>query len=483
MKAGVHPITISLHAIGGQGGGVLADWLIAIAREAGWIAQSTSVPGVAQRTGATVYYIELFPRSAIAEREPILALMPMPGDVDLVVAAELMEAGRAVNRGLVTDRTTLVASTSRIYAISEKSGMGDGRFSDAPVLDAIKLAARHLVAFDMEAEAERTGSVISAILLGAIAGSGALPFDRGTYLAAIEASGIAVGTNLAGFAAGYDSAKAAPPSSGIALPVIARSLVAEGERRLIDYQDAGYAALYRDRLARFTKVERADGLLTRELARYLALWMSYEDTARVADLKTRGARFERVRREVGAKPDQIVHITEYLHPRLEELCDSMPASLGAFVLRTPWVSRLIARLFARGHHVTTSKLGGFVLLYFVGSLRRWRRSTLRYRHENGKIEAWLDRVLQVAAKDYPLAVEIARCQRLIKGYGDTYDRGWRNFSLLMARAQAVDAPTLARLRLAALADDEGGALGEAVGTPRGVPPLLNRLKPSELVAG
>jgi indolepyruvate ferredoxin oxidoreductase beta subunit len=482
MKVGVHPITISLHAIGGQGGGVLADWLIAIAREAGWIAQSTSVPGVAQRTGATVYYIELFPLSAIVEREPILALMPMPGDVDLVVAAELMEAGRAVNRGLVTDRTTLVASTSRIYSISEKSGMGDGRFSDAPVLDAIKLAARHLVAFDMEAEAERTGSVISAILLGAIAGSGALPFDRGTYLAAIEASGIAVGTNLAGFAAGYDSAKAAPPSSGIALPVTARSLVAEGERRLIDYQDAAYAALYRDRLARFAEVERADGLLTRELARYLALWMSYEDTARVADLKTRGARFERVRREVGAKPDQIVHITEYLHPRLEELCDSMPASLGAFVLRTLWLSRLIARLFARGRHVTTSNLGGFLLLYVVGSLRRWRRSTLRYRHENGKIEAWLDHVLKVAAKDYPLAVEIARCQRLIKGYGDTYDRGWRNFSVLMARAQAVDAPMLARLRLAALADDEGGALGEPVGTAGGAAPPVDRLKPSELDA-
>jgi indolepyruvate ferredoxin oxidoreductase beta subunit len=483
MKAGVHPITISLHAIGGQGGGVLADWLIAIARDAGWIAQSTSVPGVAQRTGATVYYIELFPLSAIADREPILALMPMPGDVDLVVASELMEAGRAVNRGLVTDRTTLVASTSRIYAISEKSGMGDGRFSGAPVLDAIKLAARHLVAFDMEAEAERTGSVISAVLLGAIAGSGALPFDRGTYLAAIEASGIAVGTNLAGFAAGYDAAQAAPPAPGIALPVTARSLVAEGERRLIDYQDAAYAALYRDRLARFAGVERADGLLTRELARYLALWMSYEDTARVADLKTRGARFERVRREVGAKPGQIVHITEYLHPRLEELCDSMPASLGAFVLRTLWISRLIARMFARGRHVTTSKLGGFLLLYFVGSLRRWRRSTLRYWHENGKIEAWLDLVLRVAARDYPLAVEIARCQRLIKGYGDTYDRGWRNFSVLMARAQAVDAATLARLRLAALADDEGGALGEAAGAPGGAAPSVNRLEPSEFVAG
>ncbi|MDB5583119.1 MAG: putative indolepyruvate:ferredoxin oxidoreductase oxidoreductase protein [Bradyrhizobium sp.] len=470
MKTGVQPLTISLHALGGQGGGVLADWLIAIAREAEWIAQSTSVPGVAQRTGATVYYIELFPQSAIGERQPVLALMPMPGDVDLVVASELMEAGRAINRGLVTERTTLVASTSRVYAISEKSGMGDGRFADAPVVDQARAAARHLVAFDMEAEAVRTGSVISAVLLGAIAGSGALPFSRESYEAAIRAAGIAVATNLAGFAAGYDGARTAPAAPAPVLLARSNAFVIEGERRLIDYQDAAYAALYRDRLARFADLERPDGLLTRELARYLALWMSYEDTARVADLKTRSARFTRVRQEVGATPGQVVHITEYLHPRLEELCDTMPASLGRFVLRTPWLSRLIARLFARGRHVTTSRLGGFLLLYVVGSLRRWRRSSLRYAHENAKIEAWLDRALLVAARDYPLAVEIARCQRLIKGYGDTYDRGWRNFGLLMTAAESVDAATLARLRTAALGDDEGRVLGAAIaalgeGTP------------------
>jgi indolepyruvate ferredoxin oxidoreductase beta subunit len=472
MKGDIHPITISLHALGGQGGGVLADWLIAVARASGWMAQSTSIPGVAQRTGATVYYIELFPESAATERMPVLALMPMPGEVDLVVASEMMEAGRALNRGFVSDRTTLVTSTSRIYAISEKSGMGDGRMPDAPILAAARAAARHLVAFDMEAAGARNGSLISAVLLGAIAGCGALPFSRESYEAAIRESGISVSSNLSGFVAGYEGAQSKPPIVAPGLPITSLALVAEGERRLIDYQDRAYAQLYRERLARFADVERADGLLMRELARYLALWMSYEDTARVADLKTRSARFTRVREEVSAKPAQIVHVTEYLHPRLEELCDTMPAALGAFVLRTPWLSRLIARRFARGRHVTTSKLGGFLLLYFVGSLRRLRRSSLRYHRENAMIEAWLDLIFEVASRDYLLAVEIARCQRLIKGYGDTYDRGWLNFSWLISMIDTISAPNLARLRTAALADDEGHALAEAVtalgktGTPR-----------------
>ena len=91
--------------MGGQGGGVLADWVVGLAEAQGWAAQSTSVPGVAQRTGATIYYIEMAPPKG--GTQPVFALMPTPGDVDIVMASELMEAGRSVLRGLVTpDRTT-----------------------------------------------------------------------------------------------------------------------------------------------------------------------------------------------------------------------------------------------------------------------------------------------------------------------------------------------------------------------------------------
>ena len=99
-------ITIAVLGLGGQGGGVLANWIVQLGEMCGYIAQGTSVPGVAQRTGATVYYVEMIP--AEEKQTPVLALMPVPGDVDIVVASELMEAGRAILRGVVTTDTLLI---------------------------------------------------------------------------------------------------------------------------------------------------------------------------------------------------------------------------------------------------------------------------------------------------------------------------------------------------------------------------------------
>src|SRR6185295_9002965 len=161
------PISIAILAMGGEGGGVLADWIIDLAESNHYLAQLTSVPGVAQRTGATIYYLEIYPRGGItdAAHEPVLALMPVPGDVDIVIASELMEAGRAIQRGLITpDRTTLIASTNRVFA------MADGRVDDAKLMEACRAAAKTMHAFDMAVLAEATGSVISAVLFGALAG-------------------------------------------------------------------------------------------------------------------------------------------------------------------------------------------------------------------------------------------------------------------------------------------------------------------------
>src|SRR5216684_497763 len=131
--------TIAIVAMGGEGGGVLADWIVDLAEDNGYRAQTTSVPGVAQRTGSTIYYIELFP-GAVADaagKDPVLALMPVPGELDIVLASELMEAGRAIQRGLVTpDRTVLIASTHRIYSMTEKTALGDGQVDSQKLLDA-----------------------------------------------------------------------------------------------------------------------------------------------------------------------------------------------------------------------------------------------------------------------------------------------------------------------------------------------------------
>src|SRR3981081_1615299 len=180
------PLSIAVLAMGGQGGGVLVDWIVALAESQNWIAQSTSVPGVAQRTGATIYYVEMIPaRSGVPY--PVLSLMPVPGDVDVVVGAELMEAGRAIQRGLVTpDRTTLIASSHRAYGILEKTAPGEALADSEKGGALARQRAKRFIAFDMQRIADANGSVISASLFGALAGAGVLPFAREEFEATIR---------------------------------------------------------------------------------------------------------------------------------------------------------------------------------------------------------------------------------------------------------------------------------------------------------
>src|SRR5688500_12583777 len=216
------PIAIAIHAVGGQGGGVLTDWIVHLAERSGWYAQATSVPGVAQRTGATVYYVEMVPETG---GTPVLSLMPTPGEVDIVIAAELMEAGRAMQRGFVSpDRTTLIASTHRAYAVSEKQVPGDGIADGSAVARVAAKKARRVLAFDMQRIAEAEGSVISASLFGALSGSGALPFPREAYEATIAAGGKGMKASLRAFAAAFEAAalmeegRGRPPASAPAAP-------------------------------------------------------------------------------------------------------------------------------------------------------------------------------------------------------------------------------------------------------------------------
>ncbi len=454
---GARAIGIAILAMGGEGGGVLADWIVGMAEANGYIAQSTSVPGVAQRTGATIYYVELFPDTG---REPVLALMPVPGDVDVVIASELMEAARAVTRGLVTpDRTTLIASTHRVYSMTERTAMGDGRMDSAPMLAACTQAARRLIAADMLRLAEDTGSVISAALFGGLAGSAALPFSRAQFEAAIRAGGVGVNNSLAAFAAGFDAAGATPVLAPVPVSPEAAEIIAEGVRRLTDYQDADYAADYQRRLQ---PLHGAGDLLT-ETARYLALWMSYEDPIRVADLKIRASRFKRVAEEVRLQPGQVLRIREWMHPRLEEIAETLPGIWGRRLLGSRTARAVVERLTRSGRRVETTSISGFLLLWAVAKGRRWRRGTLRHAAEMAAIDAWMARIVALAATHPAMALEVAQCQRLVKGYSDTIARGRSNFAALMqAEPKLRDPAALARLRNAALADDTGTALRHAL---------------------
>ena len=501
------PLTVLIAALGGEGGGVLADWILAAAAAEGYPVQSTSIPGVAQRTGATTYYLEIYPARAaeLGERRPVMTLAPAPGYVDVMIASELLEAARALQNGFVTpDRTTLIASNHRIYTTVEKIAMGDGRLDSERIVKAAQTLARRAQLFDMQRLAREAGTVISAVMFGALAGSGTLPLPRAACEAAIRSFGKGAEASLRGFAAGY--AHAASESVPLApaeakrlraqplervrrtFPAETHAILEEGAARCAGFQDAEYAALYLDRLEPIAMLERAQGgaaagnRLTNETGRFLALWMCYEDVIRVADLKTRASRFERVRKEVQAAPGEPLHIVEFLKPGLEEVAALLPRGLSRALLK--WARRRgLAQRLNVGMQVKTTSVSGFLMLRALAWLRPWRRHSARYADEQALIERWLA-AIRSAASDPALALEIALCGRLIKGYGDTHQRGKDNFLRIMDTLVEGAMPADARARAAAvrsareaaLADPEGRGLEGSLAA-HGIEPLPPKSKP------
>ncbi|MEO7760809.1 MAG: indolepyruvate oxidoreductase subunit beta family protein [Casimicrobiaceae bacterium] len=528
------PLTILIAALGGEGGAVLADWLLHAAIAGGYPIQSTSIPGVAQRTGATTYYLELYPapEAQLSGMQPVFALTPSPDNIDLMVASELVEAGRAMQNGYVTQRTTLIAATHRIYATSEKMQIGDGRFDASRILEAGPQLARRAEFIDMATMAQESRTVISAVMFGAIASSGVLPFGREAFEEAIRAGGVGVEASLRGFAAGYaavhrrdgqdpataragrvqragsaasaaasvttaTAAAATVPGASTAaraaesvfearitgeIPAGAQRIVREGVRRVLEYQDTAYATLYLDRVAAVAKAATGDPQIVTETARFLALWMSYEDIVRVADLKTRRRRFARVRDEVLAQAGEPVRLIEYLRPGIQEIADVLPPAFSR-VLRG-WVSgRGTLNRTGFSMHLNTSSVSGFALLRVLASLRRWRPHSSRFQHEQMLIGQWLAAIHSAGAQDLALGLEIALAARLIKGYGDTHERGAASFARVMSvAADASIAPSgrsaaVRAVREAALADPDG-KLGSAKATEYPVMFIKNGGRPA-----
>lgn len=284
------PISLLVCALGGEGGGVLTGWLVEVARHCGHPAQATSIPGVAQRTGATTYFIEVWPQSqaVIGAAKPVFSLSPVPGALDAVIASELLEAARCACNGLPSpERTLFIASDARALTNTERSYPGDGRLDSAALLDIVQSVSRQLHVLDMPAIAREHGTAVSAVMLGAIAGSGLFPFPRAAYEAAVQDSGRSAQASLAGFAAAYaivaggeraqreagarpepaapagatdemtghpqDGAPAAVPSMPLpaaisSMPEPVAAIAALGYARTGEYQDRAYGRLYLQRL-------------------------------------------------------------------------------------------------------------------------------------------------------------------------------------------------------------------------------------------
>ena len=485
-------LSLLIPAVGGQGGGVLLDWIVDAALVDGYPVHGTSIPGVAQRTGSTTYYVELSTeRNLGADDTPIFSLYPVPGALDVLLAPEFLEVGRSIELGFPSPgRTTIVASTHRLYSIHEKIATGRGIYPIEQLQTAAGAFSKKLIAFDALALAREHGTEANAVLLGALAGSGALPLSGDAYREAIRAKGVQVDANLRGFEAGLAVATRAPAADGGAggpatgsvthspgsqlfelgtglggptppvagppappsaagarvavssdtaavsldvkvmtaeFPEPLRPVLHIALARLVDYQDRAYAERYLERLRPFVREGNLE--LGRIVARHLAVWMTYEDAIRVAQLKTRSSRFERIRRAQGVPAGEIV-VTDFLKPDLDEVYGILPYRLVAPFAR--WAERRWPNGRPTfGQHVKTTTVSGYLRVWLLTLLRPLRSISYRAHEEHARIDHWLGAVARCATWDEPLACEVARAAQLVKGYGDIRRRMVAHFDLLL----------------------------------------------------
>jgi indolepyruvate ferredoxin oxidoreductase, beta subunit len=511
MKRDMAPQSISLLvcALGGEGGGVLTQWLVDTARLAGHAAQSTSIPGVAQRTGATTYYIEVFPipLAQLAGRKPVFSLNPVPGALDAIVSSELLETTRQIGNGMSSpDRTTVITSSSRSLTTQERMQLADGRADSGELLGVVQAFSRAHHVFDMAAVARQAGTVVSAVMLGAVAGSGLFPFRREHYEQVVRSGGgAAAAASLRGFSRAFEivSARALPaeatapvapdgaspafapahfPAAANDFPAPVRAMLSLGHARLVEYQGDAYAEFYLERLRTVLAAERQadaagtnDFAITREMARWLALWMAFDDIVRVADLKSRAGRWERVKGEVKAGDDDLLKVYDHFKPGVPEFAALLPAGMAERVLR--WDRRRVREgksPWALPLKIGTHSVSGVLAMRMLAGLKWLRIRGSRYAAEQRMISQWLDGVLEGTRRDCQLGHEIALCGRLIKGYGTTNERGKENLlhvleHLAHGPSAADSARAIAAARAAALADDAGKAL-DATLAQHGAPP-------------
>ena len=487
------PVSILICALGGEGGGVLSEWLVEAAQHAGHPVQSTSIPGVAQRTGATTYYVEIFPQplSALGGRRPVMSLYPVPGGLDLLVSSELLETVRQIGNGMATpQRTQVISSSSRTLTTHERMQLGDGRVDSEQLADVVRQYSREHHLLDMSAVTRDCGTVVSAVMFGAIAASGALPFGREHCEAAIRAAGKGAEASLRGFARAFDivagarahtafvdgvlavEAPALPAELAARFPAPVHEMLALGHARVLEYQDRDYAELYLRRLQRVLDAERSadpDGAngwaTTREAARWLALWMAFDDIVRVAQLKSRASRMQRVKREVKLRDGQLLRLYDHFKPGVPEFAALLPPRLADALLR--W-DRRRREPFALPLKLGTHGVFGMLALRLLAACTRLRRHGSRFAQEQALIERWLAALEQGARQQWARGHELAQCGRLIKGYGSTNERGKDNL-LHIVDHLAHDPEAVRSARAAALADEAGTALDQTL-RAHGAPP-------------
>ncbi len=465
-------IKIMVPAVGGQGGGVLTEWLVQAFFLENYDVQGISLPGLSQRGGSTVYYLEAHPRPESPDKQIIFAQFPVPGEVDVIISQEFLELGRALQLGYGSDRTTIVTSTHRIYSTLEKMPIGSGIYSDENLRKIATAFSSKLIELNALQLAKDNGMddlAVNAILFGALAASGRLPLSKASFISSVEKVGVAVKTNLRGFDVGWSfvsSRKYAESEKKAVVwetfvkaradrleeyerevylgkvsrietefPSQLREIIAESLYRLIDYQDEGYADTYIDDVREIYRLDesmKGNLKLTEHFARNLALLMSYEDGIRVAELKIKSERFKRIKEEMRLRDDQVFKVVDYLKPDAEELYGLLPNIIIAPFVRII-ESPIFRKIWRRKKPITfaqtptTTSFSGYLRLWMMTKIKFMRPHSYRFRKERALMRKYRESTIYYAGLDYKLGSLIARSGSMVKGYGKVRRRTIKAF--------------------------------------------------------
>jgi indolepyruvate ferredoxin oxidoreductase beta subunit len=422
---------------------------------AGWRATSIGLLGLSQRAGTVTYYCEAVPGQGKA---PITSVFATPGDVDLLIGQEFLELGRLVFGGFAAPGCSIIGNSTRYLTTMEKMPAEGGIYDSSVIAKAVEGLApeRHYIvdAQRLVTEAGLPMLTSNALLLGAAIASPAFDLPRESFHQAIRDSEVNVKANIAAFDLGYDRVKdgtlprmmvegrAVQDGGELArqrrgrLPDAKRAaydkmltdavsrygeklhmVLAESLYRLIDYQDVAYAEDYLQRLGRMAGRKGADSpQLLAAYAQHLGNWMTYEDVARVAQLKTRPERFARIQRDFGVTTQRYV-VTDYLVPDMEQILGGLPRPLARIVetVGRLFVSDLDKKKFPM--RVQTTGAWGHMLMRSIAVLKATRRYSRRYEQEQALLSRWEDVIVKMASKNSRLGILAADAGRLVKGYG------------------------------------------------------------------
>ena len=211
-----------------------------------------------------------------------------------------------------------------------------------------------------------------------------------------------------------------PPFLPEGLPEPVMAVASDAIHLLIDYQGPSYAHLYVDRLRRFIGKQGVDDTMLTDIARLMAVRMSYEDPIRIAQLKLF---------ELDGRPGASAGSVDVRKFTLDELIGALPAVISEYVLDAlEWAGWMHKRVSIR---FSTASRFGVRRLKIEAGLRRWRLLSMRYTRERILVERWLHMIDRSLTKQPDAAPAIVQTATMIEGYGDVYRQGLADWNAII----------------------------------------------------